>query len=31
LPGVPVVEADLGESKAIADRYAATLSGSTAS
>jgi FMN reductase len=29
LPGVPVVEADLPESKAIADRYAATLSNST--
>ena len=31
LPGVPVVEAELGESRAIADRYAAALSGSTAS
>jgi FMN reductase len=31
LPGVPVTEADLPESKAIADRYAAALSKSTGS
>ena len=31
LPGVPVTEAELPESKAIADRYAATLSDSTGS
>jgi FMN reductase len=31
LPGVPVVEADLAESKTIADRYAAALSDSTGS
>jgi FMN reductase len=31
LPGVPVTEAELPESKAIADRYAATLSDPTAS